>query len=97
MDFVITLVVAALTLIINKAVFEPIAAAIGRRLVDRYLEEVCEMLDMTVDLFGIDIDAEKVVRDYLKLDSPLLSEREIEKIVEATFAAWDLRMVAHGL
>lgn len=79
---------------LDKAILEPIAANAGRKLVARYLPEALELLDLCLDAFGLEFDPEDLVRDYLDQQSDTLSEEEIQQVVEAVFAAWDLRVAA---
>lgn len=87
-------VYAFLSLIIVKSFIEPLAASIGRKLIERYVEEACGILDTTLEMVGLDFDPEQMVRDYLAIDAPKLSESETKRIVEAVFREWDLRQVA---
>ena len=89
-----SIVFAFLGLIIVKTIVEPLAANIGRQLIAHYIEDACEILDNTVEMFGLDFDPEATVRQYLDLEASQLSESDIERIVETVFVEWDLRQIA---
>ena len=79
---------------VTKAVIEPIAANLGRHFLQKYLDQCCALLDMTLDIAGLDFDPEEVVRQYLDLQPDQLSEKQLNQIVDAVFQEWDLRKVA---
>lgn len=89
-----SIILAFLMLIIMKSIIEPVATKIGRKLIANYIEDACEILDNTLEMVGLDFDPEETVRHYLDMEGSDLSERQIQRIVEATFAEWDLRQVA---
>lgn len=81
---------------LDKAVLEPIATNIGRKLVARYLGPACNHLDIALATFGVDCDPEAIVRDYLDQEPEELSPEQVEQIVEAVFQIWDIRVAASG-
>lgn len=83
-----------LGLVVTKAVIEPIATNLGRHFLQKYLDQCCALLDMTLDAAGLDFDPEEVVRQYLDLQPDQLSEKQLNQIVDAVFKEWDLRKVA---
>ena len=84
-------------LAINKAIIEPLATSVGRKLLDRHLGVACSLLDAQLDKHGLDFDAEGTVRKYLDLSNdPELSAKEYDTIIEEVFKQWDLRKVTHS-
>ena len=77
-----------------KAVVEPIATNLGKAFLEEYLDDCIWILDETLDHAGLNFDAEKVVRQYLDLQPNRLSEEEVDRIVEAVFQTWDLRVAS---
>ena len=80
-------------LVITKAIIEPIATNLGRHFLQKYLDQCCALLDMTLDAAGLEFDAEEVVRKYLDLVPDQLTEKQVDQIVDAVFKEWDLRKV----
>ena len=63
---------------LDKAVLEPIATNIGRKLVARYLGPACNHLDIALATFGVDCDPEAIVRDYLDQEPEELSPEQVK-------------------
>jgi len=82
-------------LIIHKAIIEPLATSIGRKLIDKHLGKACSLLDDAVEKYGLDFDPEDQIRAYLSLEDGGMSESDKKKIVEEVFKQWDLRVAAH--
>jgi hypothetical protein len=80
-------------LAINKAIVEPLATAVGRKLLDKHLGPACAALDAALVKFDLEFNAEETVREYLDLSDDEMSEDEKHKIIEAVFREWDLRKV----
>lgn len=80
-------------LAINKAIVEPLATAVGRKLLDKHLGPACSALDAALVKFDLEFNAEETVREYLDLSDDEMSEDEKHKIIEAVFREWDLRKV----
>ena len=80
-------------LIIHKAVIEPFATSVGRKLIDKHLGAACALLDESIEKFGLDFNAEEAIRDYLALEDETLSETDKERIIKEVFKEWDLRKV----
>ncbi len=79
-------------LAINKAIVEPLATSVGRKLIDRHLGKACKLLDEALVNYDLEFNAEETIRDYLKLEDEL-DEKQMDEIVEAVFREWDLRKV----
>ena len=79
-------------LAINKAIVEPLATSVGRKLIDKHLGTACSLLDEALVKYDLEFNAEETIRDYLKLEDDL-DEKQMEEIVEAVFREWDLRKV----
>ena len=79
-------------LAINKAIVEPLATSVGRKLIDKHLGTACKLLDEALVYHGFEFNAEETIRDYLSFEDEI-SETEKDKIVEAVFREWDLRKV----
>ena len=79
-------------LAINKAIVEPLATSVGRKLIDKHLGTACSLLDEALVYHGFEFNAEETIRDYLAFEDEI-SETEKDKIVEAVFREWDLRKV----
>ena len=82
-------------LAINKAIIEPLATSVGRKLLDKHLGKACALLDNQLEKFGLDFDPEETVREYLDLEPDVLSAQERDIIIEQVFKEWDLRKAAH--
>ncbi len=81
-------------LAINKAIVEPLATSVGRKLLDKHLGPACSALDRALVLFDLEFNAEDAVREYLDLaDEDNMSEDQKHEIIEAVFREWDLRKV----
>ena len=79
-------------LAINKAIVEPLATSVGRKLIDKHLGTACKLLDEALVNYDLEFNAEETIRDYLKLEDNL-DEKQMDEIVEAVFREWDLRKV----
>ena len=79
-------------LAINKAIVEPLATSVGRKLIDKHLGTACKLLDEALVNYGFEFNAEETIRDYLSFEDGM-SEEDKEMIVEAVFREWDLRKV----
>jgi hypothetical protein len=81
-------------LAINKAIVEPLATAVGRKLLDKHLGPACNALDAALVKFDLEFNAEETVREYLDLvDDDDMSDNQKHEIIEAVFREWDLRKV----
>lgn len=83
-------------LMINKAIIEPLATSVGRKLLDKHLGLACEILDDRLEKYGLDFNPEEAIRDYLDLEPDVISDKERDIIVAEVFKQWDLRKVAHS-
>ena len=83
-------------LAINKAIVEPLATSIGRKLIDKHLGKACALLDESVERFGLDFDPEDKIREYLSLEDDEMSDSDKEKVIAEVFKQWDLRVVTHS-
>lgn len=81
-------------LVVQKAVIEPVARRVGVKAIERYIGPACELLDLALDLFGLDIDPEEVIRDYLDLTPAELTEEQIKRIAREVLKRWDLKVYA---
>lgn len=79
-------------LVVQKAVVEPVARRVGVKAIERYIGPACERLDLALDLFGLDIDPEEVIRDYLDLTPAELTEEQINRIAREVLKRWDLKV-----
>ena len=91
-DYLIGAATFFVMLAINKAIVEPLATSVGKKLIDKHLGAACSTLDDALDKYGFDFNAEETIRDYLKLEDNL-DEKQMDEIVEAVFHEWDLRKV----
>lgn len=82
-------------LIVNKAILEPVATKVGRKMLDRYVGPACQRVDLALELFGVQCDPEEVVRSYLDLE-PELDQKQVDQIVAAVFEVWDLRVISRN-
>lgn len=79
-------------LVVNKTILEPAATYTGRRLLNRFVGPACAHLDIALSILGIYCDPEAEVRAFLDLEPEELSEAEIDRIVQAVFEVWDVRV-----
>lgn len=79
---------------IQKAVIEPVAYNMGRKVIETYLEDACQILDSTLEIAGLDFDPEGLIRSFLDMEASDLTQNQVDEIVEQVFLEWDLRMVA---
>jgi|TARA_B100000035_G_scaffold171332_2_gene146143 hypothetical protein len=93
-DPLVGLVSAFAGIVVSKAIIEPLAKNIGRAALNRYVEPICEKLDVIVEVMGLDFNPEAFVRHYLELAPEELSEQQVDQITEAVFKTWDLRLAA---
>ena len=80
-------------LAINKAIVEPLATSVGKKLIDKHLGAACSTLDDALDKYGFDFNAEETIRDYLDLADDDMDDKQKQEIIEAVFREWDLRKV----
>ena len=80
-------------LAINKAIVEPLATSVGRKLIDKHLGSACKLLDEALVYHGFEFNAEETIRDYLDLSDDDMDDKQKEQIIEAVFREWDLRKV----
>jgi hypothetical protein len=88
-------------LVFNKAVAEPLAKNVGRRLIDLYVGPCCKRLDYLIksglpDDFrrmGVEFSFEEQVRDFLDMAPEALSDDDVERIVAEVFRLYDLRLI----
>jgi hypothetical protein len=83
-------------LIIHKTIIEPLATAVGRKLLDKHLGKACALLDESVERFGLDFNPEDKIREYLALEDSEMNDADTEKIIAEVFKQWDLRVAAHN-
>ena len=82
-------------LAINKAIIEPLATNVGRKVLDKHLGPTCAFLDNALEKFGLDFNPEEAIREHLDLEDDELTQEEKDLIVEAAFREWDLRKAVH--
>ena len=82
-------------LTIKKAIIEPLATSIGRKVLDKHLPAACTLLDDQLEKYGLDFNPEEALRDYLDLEPESISDKERDIIIEQVFKEWDLRKAAH--
>lgn len=88
-------------MVINKAVVEPLAKNVGRRVLEKYVGPCCERLDYLMqtglpDYFrsiGMSFDFEEQVREFLDMSPETLSDEDVTRIVEEVFRVYDLRLI----
>ena len=80
-------------LAVNKAIIEPLATSVGRKVLDKHLSPAIGALDSALAKFGLEFNAEDTVREYLDLCEDEIEEAEKQKIIEEVFREWDLRKV----
>ena len=83
-------------LIIHKTIIEPLATAVGRKLLDKHLGKACALLDDSVERFGLDFNPEDKIREYLSLEDAEMSDADKNKVIAEVFKQWDLRVAAHS-
>jgi hypothetical protein len=88
-------------LVLNKAVLEPLARNVGRRLIDLYVGPCCERLDYLIksglpDDFrrmGVEFSFEEQIRDFLDMAPEGLSDEDVQRIVAEVFKVYDIRLI----
>jgi hypothetical protein len=88
-------------LVINKAVVEPLAKNVGRRLIDLYVGPCCKRLDYLIksglpDDFrrmGLDFNFEETIREFLDMAPEPMTDEDVERIVAEVFRVYDIRLI----